>query len=122
MDSFQLRRILLNIITDTKCPNCGSKINVSKINIVAHEKNTCLIKISCDSCNKSFGGHAKMVTRVTDDGRKLNTSTLIEKSPPFPQKVTPDDVTAVHNFLEIHSSEFSEELQKPSQFLFFSEQ
>lgn len=121
MDSFHLRRILLHLGLGTKCPNCGAKINISKVKITAHDKENCLVKVTCEECKKSFGGHARMVAKLTDDGKKLNTSTLIQKAPPVPQQVTTDDVVAVHDFFEIHSGEFKEELQKPSPFLFLSE-
>jgi hypothetical protein len=121
MDPFQIRRVFLSIVEDTKCPSCGTKISASRVNVLAQDKETCLIKISCSECKKSFGGQARMIQKINNNGKKLNTSTLIEKSPPLPKKITPDDVNAVHKFLEIHSEGFSEELQKPSPFLFLSE-
>jgi ribosomal protein L37AE/L43A len=81
MNSKQTRDLLTKIQKEIKCPECNSKISPKNIKLQdLSNKNNCILDLTCNKCNLNFKGQCMIVEKLTDEGRKMNESSRIEKN------------------------------------------
>ncbi len=100
MDAFHVRQILLQFSNGIHCPYCQSKIEIPWVEVVSTQNNQCTITVDCQHCHHTFGGQAQMVVKLTNEGKKLNTSSLLQGGPLTPPEISEGEVEVIHHVLE----------------------
>ncbi|MEI7510837.1 MAG: hypothetical protein WCJ84_01625 [Candidatus Peregrinibacteria bacterium] len=100
MDALHVRQILMQFSNGINCPYCQSKIEIPWVEVISTEDNRCTIKVDCRHCHQTFGGQAQTVVKLTNEGKKLNTSSILQNDPLTPPQISETEVHIIHHVLE----------------------
>lgn len=100
MDALDIREMLAYVGNNTPCPLCKSKIPSSAIEIVETAEEFCAINFVCDHCKEDFSGQIQMKKIPPQVNKSLNVSTIVEREKEAYEKISDNEVQAMHNALE----------------------
>ena len=101
-DERYIKELVLSTVE--KCGACGREYAYDNVSVLGHEEELWFLMVVCDGCNS----RGLIAALVKDHKRPEVITDLIDgESEKLARRVTVDDVTAIHKFLEDFDGDFA---------------
>jgi len=99
--------LIKKLLTSVKCSTCGQHYLAESIDILGHEEGLWFLSISCSSCQTQY-----LVAAIIEEDRAPEVITDLSEAEldrfSNMDRLTPDDMLDMHNFLKDFDGKFSQ--------------
>ena len=99
--------LIKKLVASVKCSVCGQHYEAGNIDVLGHEEDLWFLRVSCSACNTQY-----LVAAIIREGRVPEVITDLTEAEldrfRNMDKLTPDDVLDMHNFLKDFDGAFSQ--------------
>jgi len=98
--------LIKKLVTSVKCSVCGQHYKADNIDVLGHEEDLWFLRVSCPACNTQY-----LVAAIIREDRVSEVITDLTEAEldrfRNMDKVKPDEVLDMHNFLRNFDGDFS---------------
>ena len=98
--------LIKRLVASVKCSVCGRRYKAGNIDVLGHEDDLWFLRVSCLACNTQY-----LVAAIIEEDRMTEVITDLTEAELARfrnmDRLTPDDMLDMHNFLKDFDSDFS---------------
>jgi len=99
--------LIKKLMASVKCSACGQHYQADNIDVLGHEENLWFLRVSCPACQTQY-----LVAAIIEEDRAPEVITDLSKAEldrfRNMDRLTPDDMLDMHNFLKDFDGDFSQ--------------
>lgn len=94
-----IHQLFSEISSKLVCQKCKKKIAIDNLEIKETSDSTCLLEVHCSKCDNIMNISASIETQVTEVGKKMNASSIIQQKSELDVPVSEREVGEVRRQL-----------------------